>query len=244
MQAQVVRVPIAPMHMINAYLVIGDGGVVIVDAGLPGSAPRFEQALARNGKRFADVRLIVVTHAHVDHAGAAARLRELTGAPILAHRADRPFYTQAEPVRYCPTGPFGRLFKASGVANAAYDGFEADIELTDDDPVSLHRFGVAGTVRYTPGHTSGSLSVHLESRDMLVSDLVSSGILLGGIIRLGSPKRPPFEDDPRLVARQLDALIAAGGERFHVGHGATLTTDRIRRHIRMLERLPHQSASK
>lgn len=237
MQAQVVRVPVAPMYMINAYLVIGEDGVVIVDTGLPGSAPRFEQALARHGKRFADVRLIVVTHAHVDHAGAAARLRELTGAPVLAHRADRPFYTREREVHYCPTGLFGRLFKASGLANADYEGFDADIELSDDDAFPLHRFGVAGTVRHTPGHTGGSLSVELESRDMLVSDLVASGILLGGIMLHDRPKRPPFEDDPALVARHLSGLLAAGGERFHIGHGRMLQAERITRHIRALERL-------
>lgn len=237
MQAHVVRVPIAPMHMINAYLVIGGDGVVVVDTGLPGSAPRFQQALARHGRRFEDVRLIVVTHAHVDHAGAAARLRQLTGAPILAHRADRPFYTRERPVHYCPTGLFGRLFKASGLANADYEGFEADIELTDGDSLSLHRFGVAGTVRHTPGHTGGSLTVELESRDMLVSDLVASGILLGGIVLLDRPKRPPFEDDPALVAEQLSALLADGGERFHIGHGRTLTADSVARHVRMLQRL-------
>lgn len=237
MQAQVVRVPIAPMHMINAYLVIGEDGVVIVDAGLPGSAPRFRQALVRHGKRLEDVRLIVVTHAHVDHAGAAARLRQLTGAPILAHRADKPFYTREKEVQYCPTGLFGRLFKASGIANADYEGFDADIELTDGDRFPIHRFGVPGTVRHTPGHTGGSLTVELESRDMLVSDLVASGILLGGIIRLDRPKRPPFEDDPALVARQLSALLADGGERFHIGHGRTLNAERVAEHIRMLERL-------
>ena len=225
------------MYMINAYLVIGGDGVVIVDTGLPGSAPRFQQALARHGKRFGDVRLIVVTHAHVDHAGAAARLHELTGAPILAHRADRPFYTREKQVHYCPTGLFGRLFKASGLANADYDGFEADIELSDGDSFPIHRFGVPGAVRHTPGHTGGSLTVELESRDMLVSDLVASGILLGGIVRLDRPKRPPFEDDPGLVAEQLSALLADGGERFHIGHGRTLAADRVAEHVRMLQRL-------
>lgn len=225
------------MYMINAYLLIGEDGVVIVDAGLPGSAPRFRQMLARHGKRFEDVRLIVVTHAHVDHAGAAARLRQLTGAPIVAHRADRPFYTREKQVHYCPTGLFGRLFKASGLPNADYEGFEADIELADGDSFPVHRFGVAGAIRHTPGHTGGSLTVELESRDMLVSDLLASGILLGGIVRLDRPKRPPFEDDPVLVARQLSTLLADGGERFHIGHGRTLTADRVAEHIRMLGRL-------
>lgn len=237
MQHKIVRIPIAPFYMINAYLVISDGGAIIVDTGLPGSAPRFLTALKREGLRPDDVKLIVVTHAHVDHAGGAARLRELTGAPILAHREDRCFYAQERPVHYCPTGPFGRLFKASGLASAAYDGFEADIELAGAEVFSLLPFAIAGSVHHTPGHTGGSLSVELDDRNMLVSDLISSGILLGGIIRLGTPKRPPFEDDPALVAIQLQSLLDAGGRHFHIGHGAMLGRDQIARHIRALERL-------
>ena len=63
-----------------------------MDAGIPGSERKIARVLARQGLTFADVKLIVVTHAHTDHAGSAARLRALSGAPILAHEADADFY--------------------------------------------------------------------------------------------------------------------------------------------------------
>jgi hydroxyacylglutathione hydrolase len=234
---KIIRVPIAPLHMINAYLVVSEDAVIIVDTGLPGMASRFERALGQCGKRYEDIKLIIVTHAHVDHAGGAARLRQLTGAPILAHRDDRPYYTQAKPVQYCPTGPFGKLFKASGIASTSYEGFEPDIELVSGDNYSLREFGIAGVARHTPGHTGGSVSVILEDNNMLVSDLVSSGILLGGIVRVNRPKRPPFEDDPAQVARELEKLLDQGGQHFHIGHGATLGRAQIARHIANLKRL-------
>ncbi len=86
----IIRVPIAPLYMINAFIIANDSGAIIVDTGLPGMAGKFHAALASDGKDWSDVKLIIVTHAHVDHAGGAARLQKLTGAPILAHEADRP----------------------------------------------------------------------------------------------------------------------------------------------------------
>ncbi|MCO6186356.1 MBL fold metallo-hydrolase [Rhizobium sp. L1K21] len=234
---RIIRVPIAPLYMINAFVISTDSGAVIVDTGLPGMAGKFHAALASDGKDWSDVKLIIVTHAHVDHAGAAARLRQLTGAPILAHQADRLYYNHTKQIHYCPTGPFGRLFKATGLAAAPYDAFEADIELAGFEQFSLREFGIEGHVEFTPGHTEGSLSVLLDNGNALVSDLVASGILLGGIIRLKHPKRPPFEDDPRLVADQLQRLIDNGSTHFHIGHGATLGSTQISQHIQRLRRL-------
>ena len=234
---KIIRVPIAPLHMINAYMIVSESGVVIIDTGLPGSEKRFLKALADEGRRPEDVRLIIVTHAHVDHAGSAAALKRLTGAPLLAHRADLPHYRQERAMSYCPTGPFGRLFKSTGLIQAPYEAFEPDIVMDGTDDLPLNRFGVAGIARYTPGHTAGSISVLLDDRNVLVSDLISSGILLGGIVRLKSPKRPPFEDDPHLVADQLERLVEEGAKHFHVGHGATLGHCEVCRHIVRLRRL-------
>jgi hydroxyacylglutathione hydrolase len=58
-----------------------------------------------------DIKLIVVTHVHVDHAGSAARLRKLSGAPILAHRDDADFYSRKVPMTFCPTGLVGRVLR-------------------------------------------------------------------------------------------------------------------------------------
>jgi hydroxyacylglutathione hydrolase len=56
-------------------------------------------------------------------------------------------------------------------------------------------------VLHTAGHTPGSISVELAAKDVLVGDLIASGILIGGIASNGRAIRPPFEDDPHAVAR-------------------------------------------
>lgn len=79
----IIRIPILPLGMVNAFLVRSASACILVDTGLPGSEHKIERALRRNGLGWRDIRLIVITLAHVDHAGSAARLRELSGAPSL-----------------------------------------------------------------------------------------------------------------------------------------------------------------
>lgn len=235
-QANIVRIPILPFNMVNAHLIRGEAGCILVDAGIPGSERKIERALARHGLSFKDIRLIVVTHAHTDHAGSAARVRQLSGAPIMAHKDDADFYSRKVPMTYCPTGPVGRLFLKTPVPHQPYEGFVPDLLMTESDVVNLAGFGVEGLVRHTGGHTPGSISVELSSEDALVGDLIASGILIGGIAFHGRPIRPPFEDDPRQIARELERLVQGGSKRFHMGHGGPLGVDAVLRHAQFLSK--------
>jgi glyoxylase-like metal-dependent hydrolase (beta-lactamase superfamily II) len=106
--------------------------------------------------------------------------------------------------------------------------------------LDLSPYGLDGVVRHTPGHTAGSLSVQLASGDVMVGDLLASGILLGGIVRTGQAMRPPFEDDPHAVAHALQHMVDAGMQRFYMGHGGPLPGEEVARHAHGLRKLPAQ----
>lgn len=230
----IIRIPILPLGMVNAFLVRSPGGCVLVDAGLPGSEHKIERVLRRNGLGWRDIRLIAITHAHVDHAGSAARLRELSGAPIVAHAGDLQHYRREAPMTFCPSGWFGRVFQRTGLMLEPYQPFTPDILLDGTAPLDLHNFGIDGTLRPTPGHTQGSLSLTLANQHALVGDLLASGILLGGIVRTDRAKSPPFEDDPRRVAQQLQAMLDGGMSTFHLGHGGPVAAEEVGRHVQRL----------
>ncbi|MGH1348907.1 MAG: MBL fold metallo-hydrolase [Nannocystales bacterium] len=231
---EVIPVPILPWGMINAFIVRQGRRAIVVDAGTPGSVKKFERALTQAGLSFADVELIVVTHAHIDHAGSAARLREITQAPIVAHCGDMPHYCGQEAMDFCPTSLFARLFLALGPIRDPYESFEPDIVLGASDTLDLGEYGIRGHVTPTLGHTAGSVSVLLDGGDALVGDLLASGILLGGVMFSHRAKRPPFEDDPHAVGRELQRLVGQGFERFHIGHGRTLPRAEVGRHAESL----------
>lgn len=230
----IARIPILPCGLVNAHLLIGNDGCVLVDAGLPGTEAKVEQVLKTHGYTFKDIKLIVVTHAHVDHAGNAAPLRELTKAPIAAHVGDTPHYSQHIPMTFCPTGWFCRLFLKTNLPREPYRPFVPDILLAQHETFDLSPYGVSGTIVHTPGHTNGSVSVELAAKDVLVGDLLASGILLGGLVRTSHAKRPPFEDNPYAVGLALQRLLDAGMERFYMGHGGPLVASEVRRHAQAL----------
>ncbi|MEW6684336.1 MAG: MBL fold metallo-hydrolase [Nitrospirota bacterium] len=234
---QIIRIPILPAGLVNAHLILGPNGCILVDTGLPGSEAKIEKVLTKHGRSFGDITLIVITHAHVDHAGNSVSVRELSGAPIVAHEQDAEYVHRETSMTFCPTGWFGRLFLKTPLMFESYQGFAPDI-LLSSDTLDLTRYGIPGVVTHTPGHTAGSISVALSTKDALVGDLIASGVLLGGLIRTNHAKRPPFEDDPRAVGFALQRLLDSGMERFYMGHGGPLNAGEVRRHAQVLARIP------
>jgi hydroxyacylglutathione hydrolase len=139
---------------------------------------------------------------------------------------------------FCATGWFGRAFLRTGLIRKPYAPFTPDLLLREGAMLGLQRFGIDGVVRHTPGHTCGSISVQLAGGAAMVGDLISSGILLGGIAMTGKAKRPPFEDQPAAVASELEQMLDAGAREFYMGHGGPLTADEVRRHVAALRELP------
>jgi hydroxyacylglutathione hydrolase len=238
---RVVRVPILPLGMVNCHLLIGPQGCVLVDAGLPGSAPKVRRVLRQHGLDYADIQLIVITHAHIDHAGAARKLGQLSGAPIVAHAGDLDYYQQKKAMTFCTTDWFSRLFLRTGLIMRPYAPFTPDVLLQDGESLDLQPYGLPGRVQHTPGHTAGSISIQMQGGDAMVGDLLASGVMLGGLLRTGRAKRPPFEDDPHQVADELQRLVDAGMQRFYMGHGGPLPAQEVQRHAQSLRALPRRT---
>ena len=73
-----------------------------------------------------------------------------------------------------------------------------------------------------------------QSAYALVGDLISSGILLGGLLLTGKAKKPPFEENPDAVSDALVSLVSLGAEMFYMGHGGPLPQDEVLRHARRI----------
>jgi len=240
---EIIPIAILPFGIVNAHLIRSEAGCILIDTGIPGSEGKIGKALLRHGLVFRDIKLIIVTHAHTDHAGSAAAIRDLSGAPILAHEDDADYYSRKKPMTYCTTGWVGWMFLKTPAPHEPYRGFVPDIMMRDGDTFNLLNFGIDGTIRHTGGHTPGSIAVELASKDMMVGDLIASGILIGGIMFKGRAIRPPFEDDPATVSRALIRMVESGGQRFHMGHGGPLDVPEVMRHARNLAKLGHPARS-
>ena len=149
-----------PLRGVNAFLIdAGDEGLVLIDAGTPGDAERILDAVGELGRDPADVRHILVTHCHVDHAGGLAELKEVTGAPAYMHPADAEMVRSGRALRpLTPTpGLFNRAIFWFFLRNApeTLPATEVEHEVLDGEVPAL-----AGGIRavHVPGHCAGQLA--------------------------------------------------------------------------------------
>jgi len=222
---KVVKIPLLGDHLINAYLLIGRRPI-LVDCGMPTSGDRVWNGIAAAGVAPTDLAMIVVTHGHVDHFGAAAELQARTGAPVAAHVGDLPTYLagRSNPERRQPIGVFGRIFTRTPPPNEATRPLHPDLVL--DGEYDLRAHGVDGRVIHTPGHTAGSVSVLLDRGDLIAGDMLSGGFL--GLLRY-RPSNPPFHDDPEQALRSLQAALDLGPHTLHIGHGGPMAAADVQR---------------
>jgi hydroxyacylglutathione hydrolase len=75
----------------SSYLIRGVKGIVMVDAGMPNKIRAFKRKLARLYIKPNDIKLIVLTHSHFDHAGSSKDIKEFTGAKIVIHGSEKVF---------------------------------------------------------------------------------------------------------------------------------------------------------
>jgi metallo-beta-lactamase class B len=132
---------------LGAVLVASDAGHVLLDGGLPQSAPLIDASIRRLGFRTEDVKLIVNSHAHYDHAGGIAALQRASGATVAASAAGARALEQGGPTPDDPQFGFGPA--ANAFPRVARVRVVADGE-------TLRVGTLAVTARLTPGHTPGS----------------------------------------------------------------------------------------
>lgn len=233
---RIVPVSTLPGGMLNAYILVHAREAVLVDTGLPAHASKIRKALMAEGLDWSALRAVILTHGHIDHAGAAKEIARLSGASVLAHEGDLPYLTGQRPVTR-PTGWLGRLFLLTGVIERPYAKVPVDTPLQGSAETTLSIWpDLALTLIPTPGHTPGSLSVLTHDGDVLAGDLLSSGILLGGIAWRSRTQQPPFEENSAQVVQSLRTLLERGGRRFYLGHGGPVMAEQVQRHIDWLTR--------
>ncbi len=205
------------LPMANVFL-IKSARPVLIDAGGPGDEGAILEALAREGIDPRALGLIVLTHAHADHAGSAAALQAATGAPVALGAGDANMAAAGRNGELHPVGFEARLLLP--FVNPPFAPFKPDVAIESE--LDLAPWGVAGKVVALPAHTPGSVAVLLDNGDMFVGDLMRGGSI-GGMINPESPAHHYFQPDIVLARRLVCELVGRGGLRFHVGHGGPLS---------------------
>jgi glyoxylase-like metal-dependent hydrolase (beta-lactamase superfamily II) len=196
-----IRMGVSVAHLVETEL-----ACTLVDAGMPGTERAVLRRMRKIGRE--DLKLVYITHAHIDHYGSAAGLRRLTGAALAIHRSDAQSLAHGDSPIGSARG-FGRLvLSLMGRKLPRVEATPADLMLDDGDVLDLG--GSTATVLHTPGHTDGSSCLIVGGR------LAFAGDLLAGRARLRL--QSTFATDWSLLPTSLHRLQEANPELVYTSH--------------------------
>ena len=203
--------PFEPFQLIdNIYYVGTDGiavyviktsqGLILMDTAMPQSTGMIKDNIAKLGFKVADIKIILNTHAHLDHTGGFAEIKKETGAQLIAGERDKPLLEGG----YYPGDEKNE--------DLAFPAVKVDRGVKEGDKVALGDTTL--TAHATPGHSPGCTSWELtvkdgkENREVLF--FCSGTVALNRLV--GQPTYPGIVDDYRATfakakAMKIDVLL-------------------------------------
>jgi metallo-beta-lactamase class B len=182
---------------VTSYLITSPEGDILLDGGFPETAPLIERNIQKLGFKLTDVKALISTHAHYDHAGGLAELKRVTGATFYASAADTP------------------LLAAGGKGDFAFgDRFlfppvKADRVVEDNQVI---RVGTAAMhAHLTPGHTKGCTTWTadvIENGEKHTAVFICSISMPGGYKLVNNTKYPKIAEDYKQTYKKMRALNA------------------------------------
>ena len=219
-------------HVIAAYLVVGPGGPVLVESGPSTTLESLRVGLAAHGYEPADIRHVLLTHIHLDHAGAAGWWAR-QGAHVYVHHLGAPHLVDPSKLLTSAARIYGPQMERlwGEVLAVPVDCLTA---LYDGDQVRA--CGLTFTALDTPGHARHHHAFRLE--DIAFAGDVA-GIRLPGS-RLVSVPTPPPEFDLEAWRRSLERLSAEKLAAVYPTHFGVVSD--VREHLDTLDRLLDEAA--
>jgi glyoxylase-like metal-dependent hydrolase (beta-lactamase superfamily II) len=178
---------------VNFYVVADGADLTLVDAGLPTHWDQLEAAMVTLGRSLRDIRVVLVTHAHPDHAGVAERLRRAVGARVWVHVLDAPAISAPLQIssswqllrsvlpylRFGPRALLGPLhLLRSGVVR-----LQPPREITTFEHEQVLDVPGRPQVIHVPGHTPGSSAFVFDKQGVLFTGdaLVTVDTVIGRV---------------------------------------------------------------
>ncbi|MDP1599331.1 MAG: subclass B3 metallo-beta-lactamase [Phenylobacterium sp.] len=195
---------------IGAYLITTPQGHILIDGAMPGSAKDIEASITKLGFAPSEVKVLLNTHAHFDHAGGLAELKRDTGAKLAASAGDK---IALETGKY----PGSEEVKAFDFAPV-----KVDRALEDGERLSMG--GIALTAHLTPGHSAGcttwTFPVMIEGVSRQAMIYCSTSVAANRLVsKTKGPQYPGIVADyeqsfAKLKTMKADVFLAPHAEQF------------------------------
>jgi metallo-beta-lactamase class B len=179
-----------------AYLILSSQGAILLDGTSTGNAPLIERNIEAVGVALHTVKRLVSDHAHEDHVGALARIKQDTGAEFFASAGDRRALEH------------GRVRGDTHYRPKPFAPIKVDHVVRDGETMQLG--DVTLTAHLTPGHTPGctSWSTTVEDQGRRLDVLFLGSIAVAGNVLVGNHAYPQIASDYRETFRKLATMKA------------------------------------
>ena len=179
-----------------AYLIVSDQGAILLDGTTAENAPLIERNIEAVGVPLHAVKRLICDHAHQDHVGALAQIKQDTGAEFLASAGDRWALEH------------GRVRGDTNYEPKLFAPIKVDRVVRDGETLQLGDMTL--TAHLTPGHTPGctSWSTTVQDRGRQLNVLFLCSITVAGNILVGNHAYPEIASDYRATFRKLETMKA------------------------------------
>lgn len=209
----------------KVYLLDGEKRSILVDALTNWYRKKIIRSIEQRGRdSLSKVKMILLTHGHVDHFGGAPGLRRVLGSIVAIHTLDvegpRSGRNLPLPVR----NNWERFMKPF-VSRIKVEPFDPDLALEGDEG-DLSDYGIEAKWIRTPGHTDGSISIVFPGYAAIVGDLV--------VGRFNHPRRPSYPlwvRDPQQIKDSIKMVLDYSPKFLLSSHGGPLEADDVRRFL-------------
>ena len=141
------------MRGVSSFLITTPDGHILVDTGFEMSVPHIRDSVQQLGFKLTDIKMLLNSHAHLDHCGGHAWMKELTGARIIMSKADAAMLASGGASDFTPYS----------LDMKSYPAASADQLIQDGESVSLG--GSTMICHLTPGHTKGCTTWTMDVRE-------------------------------------------------------------------------------
>jgi hydroxyacylglutathione hydrolase len=144
-------------RFVYSYIIFGEE-ICLIDSGVAGSHEKIFDYIKKQGREIKDITRMILSHAHPDHIGSAAIIKELTGCEVMAHQNEQKWFGNIELQNTeRPVPGFFDLVNRSVVIDKFVE-HEEEIELDKDMTLKIF---------HTPGHSGGSISIFIPGDKLL-----------------------------------------------------------------------------
>ena len=210
---------------VNVFLIEHNGRFLLIDTAMKRRRKKLIRALTKQGVTSENLKALILTHTHFDHAQNAAAVIDIFHTHLIVHESEAAYLATGDsPLPKGTTWPAKLLMKYMGNFIRWINRYApAANVISISTAFDLAPLGFDAKIIHTPGHSKGSVTIILENEIALTGDSMY-GQLPGNVF-------PAFADDAKLMVQNWKTVMDTGCSIFLPAHGRAISRKLLAREL-------------